>query len=146
LSNTSSILNIGGMVSTICSIFPAAASAGTVNGVSIDRSLHGLPMSATMHTAVGAQTGSPSAMSVVPTLQHSPDGSTWSAYLPDNVNAAAAPALTAAASENEIAINLSAAQRYIRVQAVVGFTGGSSPSAQLCALVTIGGENRLPSV
>jgi hypothetical protein len=138
--------NVGAYVSVATSVAPQNASAGTINGASIDRMAHGMPLSLLMHQAAGAVSGSPSAISVVSTLQHSPDGSTWAAYQPDGANNAATPALTAASSENALAVDLHAANRYLRVSTVVGFTGGTSPAINIAADVILGGEKQLPAI
>ena len=138
--------NIGGYITGVTSVFPQAASAGTVNGASIDRQAHGMPLSTTVHTAVGALTGAPTTASVISTLQHSPDNSTWTNYLPDGVNTAVEPALTAATTENEIDVDLSLAYRYLRVQTVVAFTGGTTPTALTTAWLSLGGESYQPAI
>ncbi len=138
--------NIGAMITGVTSIFPQSSAAATINGASIDRAKHNTPLSLDLHTVVGAVTGAPSAISVVSTLQHAPDNATWSAYQPDGANNATAPALTAVSTENELAVDLGGAYRYVRVQTVVGFTGGATPAISLAAWATFGGESNLPSI
>ena len=99
-----------------------------------------------MHTSLGLVTGAPTTTSVISTLQHSADNSTWVAYQPDGANNAVAPALTAATTENELDIDLSLANRYIRMSSVVSFTGGTSPAVSLAGFVTIGGESYQPAI
>ena len=138
--------NVGAYIAVATSVAPQDASAGTINGATIDRMAHGMPLSLLMHQVVGADSGAPSALSVVSTLQHSPDGTTWAAYQPDGANNAATPALTAASTENALAVDLHAANRYIRVSTVVGFTGGTSPAINVAADLVLGGENKLPAI
>jgi hypothetical protein len=139
-------LNIGGYITGLTSVFPVSSAAATINGAAIDRQAHNMPLSATVHTVVGAVSGAPTATSVVSTLQHSPDNSTWTPYQPDGVNNAVAPALTAGSTENEIDVDLSLAFRYVRVSTVVGFTAGTSPTAPVAAFVVIGGEAYQPAI
>jgi hypothetical protein len=54
--------------------------------------------------------------------------------------------LTAANSENSLNVDLSLAYRYLRIQTVVGFTGGSSPAALVCAELVLGSEPDLPAI
>ena len=138
--------NVGAYVAVATSVAPQAAAAATINGATIDRMAHGMPLACLMHQAAGAASGTPTGISVVSTLQHSPDGTTWAAYQPDGANNAATPALTAASSENALAVDLHAANRYIRVSTVVGFTGGSSPAILVAADVILGGEKTLPAI
>lgn len=133
--------NIGGHVSTVTPVPPQSSGAATIDGSSIDRFTHSMALSCVLHTVLGAVSGSPSAVSVQSTLQHSPDNSTWANY-PN----AQAPALTAASTENSLNVDLTPAQRYIRVVTVVGFTGGSSPAALLAADLIVAGEDRLAAV
>ena len=93
-----------------------------------------------------APAGAPTTTSVISTLQHSPDNSTWTSYLPDGVNAAVEPALTAANTENEIDVDLSLANRYIRISTVVAFTGGTSPTALVTGWLSLGGESYQPAI
>lgn len=138
--------NIGAFVAVATSVEPQAASAGTINGASIDRAARTNPLSCVMHTIVGADAGSPSAVSVQSQLQHSPDNSTWTNYTDPSTNLSAqAAALSAINTENSLAVDLGNAYRYIRVQTVVSFTGGTSPTALIAADLVLGGEDTLPA-
>lgn len=136
--------NIGAFIAVATSVLPQAASAA-VNGSSIDRVSHSMAQSCVLHTVLGADTGSPSAISVVSKIQHSPDNSTWTDYEPDGVTVAASAALTAIDTENGLAVDLTAADRYIRVVTTPTLTGGTSPTVQVAADVVLGGENTLPA-
>jgi hypothetical protein len=144
--NVATQRNIGALVSVVTSVQDAAATAGTVNGATIDRVSHSMTQSCVMHTVLISDAGGPSAISVQSTLQHSPDGANWSNYEPDGVNAAQASALTAVATENSLPVDLTLADRYIRVSTVVTLTGGTSPTAAVVADLILGGENTLPAV
>jgi hypothetical protein len=138
--------NIGALLATVTSVEPQSSAAATINGAAIDRQAHSMPLSCVLHTAVGALGGTPTTASVQSTLQHSPDNSTWTNFLYDGVNTAQAPALTAANTENSLSVDLWLANRYIRVVTVVGFTGGTSPTALVNADVILGGEQTLAAV
>lgn len=134
--------NIGALVVPVTSVFPESAAAGTINGASIDRTLHNLAGSCVLHQVVGAESGAPTTTSVQTTLQHSPDNSTWSNYqIGSTVQQTAA--LTAASGENTAAIDLTGAYRFIRAVTVVAFTGGTSPAILVAADIILGGEREL---
>jgi hypothetical protein len=139
------IHNVGSFVVPVTSVFPESASAGTINGASIDRTLHNLPNSCVLHQVVGAESGAPTTTSVQTTLQHSPDSSTWSNYqIGTTVQQTAA--LTAANSEDTAAIDLGGAYRFIRAVTAVAFTGGTSPAVLVAADIILGGERELAAV
>jgi hypothetical protein len=139
--------NIGALVDVVTSVRDAAASAGTVNGVTIDRALHNMPLSCVLHADLDAITGTPTATTVSSTLQHAPDGATWTNYTDPNTGVAATTAnLTAANTENQLAVDLTLAYRYLRVNTTVAFTGGSSPTAMVGARLVLAGEPELPAV
>jgi hypothetical protein len=138
--------NIGSYVVPVTSVFPESASAGTINGSSIDRQLHNLPNSCVLHQMVGAESGAPSAVSVLTKLQDSPDNSTWSDYKAGTTTVQETAALTAASSENTAAIDLGGANRFIRAVTIVSFTGGTSPAILVAADIILGGERELAAV
>ena len=137
--------NIGSLVVPVTGVFPQNAAAGTINGASIDRVLHNLAGSCVLHQVTGAESGSPATASVLTKLQHSPDNSTWSDFQ-INSTVQETAALTAANSENTAAIDLTAANRFIRPVTIVAFTGGTSPEIQVAAGVILGGERELAAV
>jgi hypothetical protein len=137
--------NVGSYIVPVTSVFPESAAAGTINGASIDRTLHNLPQSCVLHQVVGAETGAPNTTSVQTTLQHSPDNATWSNYQIGTAVQQTA-ALTAANSENTAAIDLAGAYRFIRAVTAVAFTGGASPTVLVAADIILGGERELAAV
>ena len=142
----SHIHNVGSFVVPVISVFPESAAAGTVNGTSIDRALHNMSQSCVLHQVVGAESGAPTTASVQTKLQDSPDNSTWSDYKAGTANVQQTAALTAANSENTAAIDLTAANRFIRAVSTVAFTGGTSPAILLAADIILGGERELAAV
>jgi hypothetical protein len=141
------VRNIGGLVLALQSVSPQSSAAGTVTGASIDRFQHNMPASAVVHQAVGPVSGSPSAMSVITSVYHSPDNSTWQQFIPNGyVLNSQTPALTNANSDNSIAVDLTSAMRYIQLVTTIIFTGGTSPAAVVSADLIIGGETSVAAV
>ena len=136
-------LNIGALAVPISGVRPQSASAGVINGASIDRAAHNLPLSCVLHQNVGALGGAPTTTSVVTKLQDSADNTTFADYAPASANSVvqACAALTATNTDNLANINISSARRYIRAVTTVAFTGGTSPTALVAAAVVIAGEN-----
>ena len=145
MSDITTLRNIGSLVVPVTSVFPESAAAGTINGASIDRTLHNLAGSCVLHQIVGADSGAPTTLSVQTTLQHSPDNTTWSNYQIASTTQQTA-ALTAVSSENTAAIDLTGAARFIRAVTVVAFTGGTSPAVLVAADIILGGERELAAV
>jgi hypothetical protein len=132
--------NIADWVVAFMSVAPQSAAVGTINGSSLDRFLHNMPLTCMLHQQVGAVTGAPTTSSVITTLQHSQDNATWTTYLPDGVTAATTAALTAANSDNSLSIDLTLAQRFIRAVTTVAFTGGATPAVLVAVDLMIAGE------
>jgi hypothetical protein len=131
--------SIGDFIVALQSIPPQSSAAAVINGSSIDRFLHNLPLSCVLHTALGAISGSPSATGVSTKIQHSSDNSTWVDY----ATTSQGPTLTAANTDISAPVDLSSAQRFLRVVMTVAFTGGTTPSAIAAADIIIGGESHL---
>ena len=138
--------NIAAFAVAVTPILPESTTGGTIYGATVDRVQHGLSNSAVLHQVVGAETGAPTTTSVQTILQHSPDGVNWTNFLYDGINVAQTAALTAANSENSQAIDLTLANRFIRPEMVVAFTGGATPSAIVMADLVLGGQRSLPAV
>lgn len=135
--------NIAALVHVEGSVVPQSSGAATIDGASIDRFAHGDTASAVLYTSVGAVSGSPTTTSVVSKVQDSADDSAWADYEPDGANVATSPAITAASTDDNTAVNLSGARRYVRVVTTVAFTGGTSPAALVAAALVLSGEDRL---
>jgi hypothetical protein len=138
--------NIGAIAVEVSSVAPVASAAATINGTSIDRQKHSMPLSCILRTSTGAETGAPSGVSVQSTLQHSPDNSTWANFLYDGTNTAQGAAITAVNSDQNYPIDLALANRYLRVVTVISFTGGTSPTIGVNAGLILGGEQTLAAV
>ena len=113
-----------------------AAAAGTVNGPGILRTGY---LSAQLAVDVGAVGGAPTSFSIVEQLQHSNDnGSTdpWTNFVP---NVGSASLTVTAAGLAYVGVNLLGAKAYVRTQQTAAFVGGTSPTAQTCGVLTLGG-------
>lgn len=135
--------NIGEMIAAVTSVLPQSSTGGTISGSAVDRYAHGVALSCLVHHVAGAITGSPSAASVVTTIEDSADGSTGWGTVP---NSTGPTNLTAQNTEASSSVNLSSAKRYVRTKTVVTLTGGSSPAALVAADIILGGAAELPAV
>lgn len=109
-----------------------------VNGSGIDRQGY---WSAVVTATLGTASGSPSAQTARFKVQESSDNSTWS-----DIDGATVD-ITADDTAGEIDLNLQGTERYIRVvfdASNSSFTGGSSPTNDFVATVTLGGAQDLP--
>jgi hypothetical protein len=138
--------NIGGMVVSLQSVDPVASAAATINGTTIDRQAHSMPLSALMHTQTGAETGAPTSVTVQSTLQDSADGTNWANYLPDGVNPAQGAAITAISADQNFSVDLTLARRFLRIVTVIAFVGGTTPTIGVAAELVLGGEQTLAAV
>ena len=138
--------NIGGMAVSLQSVDPVVSPAATINGTSIDRQAHAMPLSALLHTQTGQETGAPTGVSVQSTLQDSADGTNFANYLFDGVNTATAPAVIAISADGNYSVDLTLARRFLRIVTVVAFTGGTSPTIAVAAELVLGGEQILAAV
>lgn len=136
--------NIGSLIKPVASVRPQAATA-TVNGGSVDRIAHNLPLSALMRTALGAVTGAPSSFTVQAKVQDSADNSTFADYAPLGTVIQGA-VLAAANSDDLVPVNLSSARRYVRVVETIAFTGGTSPTIEIAADLILSGEQEIDAV
>ncbi len=129
----------GGEVKTYRALSPQADSGGSAkNGVVIDRKGFD-SLVATFIT--GAITGTPSSMSMVCKVQHgdASDGS-------DMADISGATATITAANETaEINVDCRDLKRYIRVSETTTFSGGTSPTVLVAAVVTLGQAAKKPA-
>jgi hypothetical protein len=130
----------------VSSIIPQSLTGSSaVDGVSVDTEGYD---NAKLHVYAAEASGSPSAASVVVTLQESADNSTWTNAL-DNTGTVigftlsglqAAAAVSAARIEG---LNLNR-KRYLRVVVTPSFTGGTSPAVLAYGEIVFGGAQQLP--
>lgn len=130
--------------SAALSINPISSAAGTVNGSAVDRMAGGGNvgyMSAKVVVQGGAASGTPSAQSITSTLQDSADGSTgWADVTDADGNAIGELAVISADDGiSSLNVDLSRAKRYLRVESVIAFTGGTSPEVVHSACIVLGG-------
>lgn len=137
--------DIGAFLLVEVSNKPNAVAAGTRNSTGFDRTDKNLPESAVLYASSGPVTGAPSAQTLNAKVQHSDDNSVWSDYTPPK-GVAAITQVTAANTQAVANVDLSSAKRYVRVQEVVGFTGGTSPTLGAVSGLVFGGFNTHPTV
>jgi hypothetical protein len=102
-------------------------------------------LSAKLFASAGAVSGAPSALSFPFKLQHSDaTGSGWGDYTDPVTGSVPTVTITAQNTEGEVAVNLSAAKKYLRVYVDGVFTDGSSPELLVCAGVVLSGSTRVP--
>lgn len=131
-------------------VAPQTPAAGTVNGTGLDAIATSqlVPLNdAVAFVNVGASTGSPTAVSLVCTIQDSADNSTFATAL-DNRGASVTRTIsgTAAAVAGVWALpgySPNALRRYRRLSIVSSYTGGSSPTTPFSAIEVAGGAHQI---
>ena len=129
--------NIGALIKVLKGINPANSAAATITGPAIDR--QGFE-SCVLQLACGAATGSPTARTVDAKLTHS--DTSGGTYTP--VNSTAVTQLTADNVESSKDIDLIGLKRYLKVEVVVAFTGGTTPAIPVAVDVILGGAVETP--
>ncbi len=133
-----------------------AAGAGdntTKTGLTIDRAAFvnngSLPESAIFSLLADATLASGATLSVAWTVQHSTDNSNWTTY---GANTTASTAFLTGPSgggrvtgQNNFAVNLSSAFRYVRANFVPDLSAAGTDTAVAIAAATLAGFDRLPS-
>lgn len=118
-------------------IAPQDASAGTVNGVGVDR---GSNESCMLAPVLGAVSGSPSSFSVTVTLEHADtQGGSYTQFGTEEV------VLDSADSAAKLGFNLSGAKKFVRASAAVAFTGGTTPSVLMSVPLVLANADELPN-
>lgn len=118
-------------------VSPQNTDGTVINGAAIDRTGF---MSCILAAAVGAVTGTPTSFTVPAKIQDSADGSTgW-----NDVTDGAITTLTAINTAGKKSVNLATAKKYIRVVVDVAFVSGTTPTADVAALVLLGGGDTDP--
>lgn len=129
--------DIGGYVNQVVGLEPQNTAAATVVGAGYDRTD---VYSVAIGGAVGATTGSPTSFTVTFNVQESSDDGSADAY--SNFGTTTVVASTAD-SVVELDLDLTGAEQWIRVQAVVAFVGGTAPTIDLAAVTTLGPARNL---
>jgi len=129
--------DIGSFINAVVGTVPTTASAGAINGSSIDRQGY---QSCALHVSGGAATGTPTSLTIASKIQESSTGSSgWT-----DVSGAAITTSAAASTDAEADVDLSGVKRYVRVVTTVAFVGGTSPAIPVAASVVLGGAVTLP--
>jgi len=134
--------DIGSQIVAPGGVIPQNQSGdGTINGATgIDRTgFH----SAKLVLFVGAVTGTPTSFTVDCNLQESSDDGSADAYA-DIANSGVTQ-VTAASTIVEQDIDLADVEKWIRPSIDVAFTGGTSPTVDVTAMIILGGADELPA-
>jgi len=118
----------------------ALSGSSDVNGIEIDTQAVGQKARmAQFLFAVGAATGTPSAVSINFRLQHTATtGSGYADFADTDVVESLGKALTAVNTSNTINVELAGTKRFVRIVATPTFTGGTSPTIQATASARLG--------
>lgn len=129
-------------VLSLTGVAPTSAVAGAITGSAIDTAGYGDGM---VVVQVGATTGTPTSFTVDAKVQESADGSSgWADISGDSL-----VQVTSANKTGEIKIALgtrSASKRYVRVVVTPAFSGGTSPTVGVGAVVILGNPEVSPTV
>jgi hypothetical protein len=131
-----------------------AATAGgtgdntTKTGIAIDRFALGMPMSAVASVLTDATLASGATLKVAFTISDSADNSSFSTYqtTASTVVSTGPSGGGAVSSEIELAVNLSTARRYIRLDHVPDLSAAGTDTSLTRATWTFAGMDRLPAV
>ena len=133
--------NVGGLVSAQVGTLPKNDDgSAAVEGTGIDRHAVGNAQSVVLVASCGAATGSPTAQTFDAKIQHS----TASASGYADLTGAAITQITADDQIGYVDVDLTGANRYIRVVHTVTFTGGSSPAIPVATELIFGGATAEP--
>lgn len=124
---------------------PAKASANSADedGAAIDLvALNNQFHSGLVLVSSGAATGSPSAFSVVWTLEESSDNTNWT--VAKNSNGEDAIVTQTAAGVAKLDFFPNQLSQYVRLNRTVSITGGSSPTVPTHGMVLLGGGRQIP--
>lgn len=117
----------------------AAKSAGTVVGPAVNRLGY---QSIALFAALGVETGAPTGRTLTVTIEDSADGTTgWAVYKADLIVTAAGELVVA--GPTPVNIDLTGAREYIRVQEVLAFVAGTTPTRFVNTIGILTGRERM---
>lgn len=131
----------------------AASNNASAVGVTLDRYQFGMPLTAVFGLASQATLGANNTLSVnTVVMQHSADGATWTTYQPGATPVVTAPGVVSTGPTgggtvlalNRFGVDLRMAQRYVRLNFTPTLSAANTDTANLVALATFGGFDRLP--
>ena len=144
--------NVAGLLTVKSGSSTTTATAGgtgdntTKNGIAIDRQAIQSPLSAVAAVMADATLASGANLKVTFTISHSDDNSSFTTYQ----TTAALTTLTATGGAStmsghaSLAVNLSGAKRYVRLDHVPDLSAAGTDTAVTRAVWVFGGEDRLP--
>jgi hypothetical protein len=146
--------NVAALVTVRNGSTPASlTAAGTGDntsktGIVIDRQALNMPMSAVAAVLADATLASGANLKVTFTISEGPDGTNFSTYQTSaaQTTLTAAGGATTKSGETRLAVNLSGARRYIRLDHVPDLSASGTDTAVTRAVWVFGGEDRLASV
>lgn len=138
--------NLAQSIKTLVALPPkASANASSDNGAAVDARSYEQYNAGQVVMHVGAATGSPSSFSIVYTLEHSTDNSTWVTAQKSDSSAGGDATVTAiAAGVYTMAFKPGSLRRFKRVTRAVTITGGTSPTVPNGAEIQFGDARREP--
>ena len=146
--------NVAGLVTVRNGSTPASATAAgtgdntSKTGIVIDRQALNMPMSAVAAVLADATLSSGANLKVTFTISEGPDGTNFSTYQTSSAQTTltAAGGASTKSGETRLAVNLSGARRYIRLDHVPDLSAAGTDTCVTRAVWVFGGEDRLASV
>lgn len=138
--------NFGQTVKNFVGLPPKAnVNSDAENGTALDQRANEQYFVGQFLVSVGAATGSPSSFSLVVTLEHSSDNSTWVTAPKADTSAAGNAVLTiTAAGVYALAFEPQRLNRYVRVKRALTISGGTSPTVPNGTILQFGDSRRQP--
>lgn len=138
--------NLKQSIKTIQALAPKASADGeTDNGAAVDARSYEQFNAGQVVIHVGAPTGTPDSFSIVYTLQHSDDNSSWSTAPKADTSAAGdATATVTAAGITTIAFEPGRLKRHKRLNRATTIVGGTSPTVPNGAVFQFGDSRKDP--
>jgi hypothetical protein len=146
--------NIGAFIKSYTGITPTNGVAGTgfsggaITGAAIDRTAAGLPLSMTVAVTAASNLTAAKTNTVHTVIQHSADNSAWATYTqPNGVQPAdlVQSATGANVGIQETDVDLSLANRYVRITVTPTLSAVGTDTAVVAAVITTAGAAELPA-
>jgi hypothetical protein len=135
--------NIGGYVKIVQGNAPIAMTEQAYLGSAIDRLGYD---SCVLVANIGATAGAPTGLSFPVTIMHcATSGGTYATYVPTDSLVTAQISLATTDTIKALAVNLSGANRYLKVSCNPDFTAGTSPSLVVGTSLIFGGAADIPT-
>jgi hypothetical protein len=138
--------NVAAIVTVAAFDISGQASAGTINGAGADAKQDGYgPYACGWITAkLGNITGTPTGQTLTVKLQDSADNSTFADFKDESGSVVQSKVGLSAAGITKLPFVAKNARRYLRAVAVLGFTGGTAPKADVGLVLSLSGPVSAP--